>query len=573
MCRTIPGFCVPILCLFIVLAGASCKKSETGAKANNQQKSADSSLAIKEPETVGRLHWLGKKRLESDTNAAFFLALWNLPESQKLEAQTLDKLALAPWRIGPTNSASPGKNSSKALFKELLTDLLREEVYAEVRNITNQPGEFVMAVRLEPSGAERWRTNLASALEEISPQQAQPATETGGWRLKMGENARYVELVREGDWTFVGLSSSQTNKSILELRGRVQKTHLPFEMPKTNFWLEVEADLRQISVALQLNWQLPADMPGFSVTTIGDGENVRSRGEIRALSEGTGDLERWNIPTNLIHDPLGSFTAMRDIQEWFPGAKSWRLPRVSSAPSQLFFWAQDGAPFQSYFAIPIGEQPSNSQKIFDVMSGEGNAWLTTNGIGKFVSLTNGTGVEWNGLQLITPFLQSAMTTDGTFLEGALAPDVSTNKSMPTELLQQMYSGDNVVYYDWELTGPRIEEWLYFGQLFRVALHKAQLPPESVALKWLRALEFKLTNCGTIIRRESPGRFSLVRKSSCGFTAVELHLIADWLESPQFPAGLHTFNAPPDLLVPKRRGAVTNAPGTNQSIKELNSNPK
>jgi hypothetical protein len=107
----------------------------------------------------------------------------------------------------------------------------------------------------------------------------------------------------------------------------------------------------------------------------------------------------------------------------------------------------------------------------------------------------------------------------------------------------------------------------------VALHKAQLPPESVALKWLRALEFKLTNCGTIIRRESPGRFSLVRKSSCGFTAVELHLIADWLESPQFPAGLHTFNAPPDLLVPKRRGAVTNAPGTNQSIKELNSNPK
>src|SRR5262249_4628053 len=47
--------------------------------------------------TVARIHWLGKKRLAADTNATHFMEIWNMPESARLEAQTLDKLALAPW--------------------------------------------------------------------------------------------------------------------------------------------------------------------------------------------------------------------------------------------------------------------------------------------------------------------------------------------------------------------------------------------------------------------------------------------------------------------------------------------
>jgi len=39
--------------------------------------------------------------------------------------------------------------------------------------------------------------------------------------------------------------------------------------------------------------------------------------------------------------------------------------------------------------------------------------------------------------------------------------------------------------------------------------------------------------------------TFARKSTLGFTALELHLLADWLESPRFPHGLHTFPAPPD----------------------------
>jgi hypothetical protein len=38
---------------------------------------------------------------------------------------------------------------------------------------------------------------------------------------------------------------------------------------------------------------------------------------------------------------------------------------------------------------------------------------------------------------------------------------------------------------------------------------------------------------------------LERDATVGLNAFELHLLADWLESPQFPLGLHTFLAPAD----------------------------
>ena len=63
--------------------------------------------------------------------------------------------------------------------------------------------------------------------------------------------------------------------------------------------------------------------------------------------------------------------------------------------------------------------------------------------------------------------------------------------------------------------------------------------------WLKAAEQLLGETTTFVTRENPQRLVLERHSTLGFTALELHLLADWLESPQFPHGLHTLLAPPD----------------------------
>ena len=39
---------------------------------------------------LARIHWLGKDRLASETNAAVFMRIWQQPESARLQAQTLE---------------------------------------------------------------------------------------------------------------------------------------------------------------------------------------------------------------------------------------------------------------------------------------------------------------------------------------------------------------------------------------------------------------------------------------------------------------------------------------------------
>ena len=62
--------------------------------------------------------------------------------------------------------------------------------------------------------------------------------------------------------------------------------------------------------------------------------------------------------------------------------------------------------------------------------------------------------------------------------------------------------------------------------------------------WLKHVEPILGGSATVVTQTGAEQLTFTRNSTVGFTALELHLLADWLESPQFPLGLHTFIAPP-----------------------------
>src|SRR5712672_380435 len=95
---------------------------------------------------------------------------------------------------------------------------------------------------------------------------------------------------------------------------------------------------------------------------------------------------------------------------------------------------------------------------------------------------------------------------------------------------------NLVAYDWELTGPRLDDLLYITQLIRAAVHMPQLPTTSYFIPWFEAIALKLGNSGMTVTITASNQLSFVRTSTLGFSALELHFLADWLESPQFPAG-------------------------------------
>jgi hypothetical protein len=98
---------------------------------------------------------------------------------------------------------------------------------------------------------------------------------------------------------------------------------------------------------------------------------------------------------------------------------------------------------------------------------------------------------------------------------------------------------NLLAFHWELTGETISSWLTWSQVARLVLHRNQLPLESAGVSCLGALVPRVGPSTTTIVIEQPGRLLLFRKSTVGFTGLELHLLVEWLESAEFPA-FNTF---------------------------------
>jgi hypothetical protein len=57
------------------------------------------------------------------------------------------------------------------------------------------------------------------------------------------------------------------------------------------------------------------------------------------------------------------------------------------------------------------------------------------------------------------------------------------------------------------------------------------------------VEDKVGNSWTVFSKTGPSQLSFSRSSGIGLTALEMQLLADWLQSPTFPRGLNTFASP------------------------------
>ena len=101
----------------------------------------------------------------------------------------------------------------------------------------------------------------------------------------------------------------------------IQQSNNPTIHP---LWLEADLDLPRISSALALGWNLPTNFPRILLTAQADDAGVRTRAKLDFPEPLPLELEAWNIPTNLIHDPLIGFTAVRGIRPWLKSFKPWQ---------------------------------------------------------------------------------------------------------------------------------------------------------------------------------------------------------------------------------------------------------
>jgi hypothetical protein len=590
-----------LLAALLVALGGGCGKSTPDEGAAGRQP-----LPLKpqpSAEVVARAHWIGMKQLAAESNAASFLKVWNLPETAKLERQTLDKLALA--MVGATVLESnyeamasgrlasmaanqvPGKTNQLPLsnpqsspsalqsaisqhlstnsFRPLLDDLVSEESYLEVRQATNQPGTLALAIRLDAQRAALWQTNLATALESHTG--IRPAPTTNGWiaqvqspkskvqsQASVDGNQWVVALTRSGEWTILAVAPSAASNQIptllpqlstvLRLDPVTRRLQSAQGSPATAFWLEANADLRRVASAFSLGSNLLEDVLSLALTVTGDGQNVLTSGRLNFSKPLPLEMEPWNIPTNLIHEPLGSFTAIRGIRPWLSSMKAWNDLQIGSPPNQLFFWAQPATlPFMAYCAAPLPDASNRVATVTERLLRDYNPWITNNTFGRLEWSANFNGLGWLGVPFMVPFLRSVADGGSGFAFGGLFAYPFTNQPPPGPLFQQATTQTNLVYYDWEVTGQRVDDWLHISQLLRLLFGKANLPPDSASMAWLTAAKTNLANSMTGAAQSEPAQLAFTRISTAGLTALEMHLLADWFESPHFPRGLNTFVGP------------------------------
>ena len=460
---------------------------------------------------LARLHWLGLNQISADTNSAQFMRVWQLPPTTALVNQTLDKLSRWPGG-GVTNPAS-------ALLRPLLDDLLTSEFYLEVYGSTNLPlatrhSSLVLAVRLAPDHARLWQTNLPAALPGF-----------------------HVEFSKTRDWTIIALGSFPSAIS-----------HLPSS--NSGPWLELDLPPQFWSLATGHSPLAILD-PLSSLTNLAVQVSCAS-GEL--LTHATCDfshplpltLPPWEIPVNFIHAPLTSFTAVRGFASWLAMVPVWKDLQLDPVPDQAFVWSQvqAGGPFVTYFAAPLPGASNQLTQLAGRLVPKVNPWLATNGQGSFQWQTNAATLVWSDMLIIDPFLKTSNVGHRDYLLGGLIPYPEGNPiPPPAEILNACLRTTNLVYFQSELTGTRLDDDFFILQLFRLAFHKPQLPAHAAATGWLKSIEGLVGASTTTLTQTSPQQLTLKRRSTVGLTALELHLLADWLESPQFPAGLHTFLAP------------------------------
>lgn len=540
------AFCGLIFAAASVLWLSGCGKSDSPSAA--PEKSAGVSISNSQPTTVPvlRVHWLGKKKLAADVTATNFMTLWHLPESAKLEAQTLDKLATAPWRLLP--AATPLSNAPVASLRPLLDDLVQEESYLEIHPAPNRPTELVFAIRLDESRAALWQTNLAAVLESLTGLKS--VATAGGWSLRKHDAPDFWQFSRIQDWTLLAASTGEANQLLTVVQARLRQDHVPFVASATNSWLEAEVPLGSLPRAFFAPG-LDRDLPTLHFTVAGEDGGVRLRGE--AVFTPTLPpifTEAWQIPTNLIHDPLGAFTALRGLKAVFP-LTPFLPAAMGPVPNQFFSWSIAASPFETFFAWPAADASNRVSQLSDFILTSGGSFLATNGT-TLTRMTNATGLIWGNLPFLQPWLQSMDTPAGSFVAGGYVPNLRTNRPAPPELLAQLRADADLVYYDWEFTGSRIEAWIYLGQTLRLSFNQSQLPPQSAAGEWIQALIPRLGNTGTGVSRHGDHELTFTRKGDLGLTGLEVHLLADWLEAPNFPAGWHTLDVPPATPIKVRR---------------------
>ena len=470
---------------------------------------------------AAQYHCAGSARLTGNTNLSTLQKALALPS-----AVAVQKLALARISGMLADGLNFGTNASAAsLIEPLLSDVLETESLGIFSGTATNSLNFVLALQLDAKRAQLWQDNLGKALGGAGEKFT--SEEFNGWRWNRGA-ADSIWIVPARGWLVAGRGNEFLPLQVEYLQ-QVKRQGWPVPPLKDN-WLEADVDCARLAAWLP-DWSQLLKPARIKISVAGEKDNLRMTARMiypEAISWKSGS---WQMPTELAQGSIISFTAGQNVAAFLNLSPAFSQLDGDPLTNQFYAWALDQMPFLTYMAWPV----LNATNVLEKLSIKASAAFSDE-----LKQFNGTELHWlpegrrlvlSNLRVILPSLEAVQDNAGEFLLLSLFPRSPANQPVPDELWKQINGRTNLVYYDWELTGPRFQQWRMLG---RMLLSRSRVPTEHamaarvIEEKWLGGLAPLVGNTVTEITRVAPNELSVVRSAPLGFTGIEMFLLSDWL---------------------------------------------
>ncbi len=484
-----------------------------------------------------RWQFAGTEKLAADTNATTLRKIAELPATQSVREATARRLL-----VGLQNYLQPDTNvvatNTLTLLRPLLDKAIQRGFIFEGHGKGEQPTTRLLAVLLQGDEARQWETNFLMVAKQLNLGEPKKLSTKnfGGWNITRPDKS-FIDYLELSKWVVLGIGTDR--QPMIDALHKIESVVWP-TVTASNVWLAAEMDARH------LGWLFgatnTAGWPGLELSMTGRNGNSFLEGRLRCEHPLALKLPAWNVPTNLVHDPLISFAAARGISTWLRGRPEFQQLALTNAPEQMFVWAQSQIPFQTFAATPFAGANNAltnlQQHLPDILQPP-----MQNLVQSLEWNSNRTELSWQRLPIIQPRARAINEAGGEFLYGALFPERPKPQPMPTELLGQL-ARTNLVYYDWEITQERSLQWRQLMQIWHMMSRRPPAARTLAAQGWIEAAAPLLGNSVTEITLINERELAMVRKSSLGLTGFELVNLAHRLDSYISPPDGRRRSAPP-----------------------------